>query len=186
MCLFCGLRKGEALGLMWKDIDFENRMIRVERSIVYLDSNRHGEINDDMKTDSAHRTIPMPPEVYDVLRKEKVKTNSAYVFSMKNGQFLTAESFRSMWDIVRYRTIGGPATGHHVHATLDFNVHPHQLRHTCCTRWIEAGLTPKEAQYLMGHSSPDITMGIYADYRAAQELTKTAEKIFSDQLRLSV
>ena len=186
VCLFCGLRKGEALGLMWKDIDFENRMIRVERSIVYLDSNRHGEINDDMKTDSAHRTIPMPPEVYDVLRKEKVKTNSAYVFSMKNGQFLTAESFRSMWDIVRYRTIGGPATGHHVHATLDFNVHPHQLRHTCCTRWIEAGLTPKEAQYLMGHSSPDITMGIYADYRAAQELTKTAEKIFSDQLRLSV
>ena len=160
--------------------------MKVERSIVYLDSNRHGEINNDLKTDSARRVIPMSPEVCEVLRKEKAKTESAYVFSMKNGQFLTAESFRSMWDIIRYRTIGGPATGHHVHATLDFDVHPHQLRHTCCTRWIEAGLTPKEAQYLMGHASPDITMGIYADYRAAQELAKTAEKIFSDQLRLSV
>lgn len=186
ICLFSGLRKGEALGLMWKDIDFDNRMIHVERSIVYSESNRHGFISTDMKTDAAHRIIPMAPEVEQVLRAEKKKTNSAYVFSMKNGQFLTAESFRSMWDIIRYRTIGGPATGHHVHATLDFDVHPHQLRHTCCTRWIEAGLTPKEAQYLMGHASPDITMGVYADFRASQELQKTAEKIFSETLRISV
>ena len=186
VCLFCGLRKGEALGLMWKDIDFDKKIITVERSVVYLDSNRQGEISTDMKSDAAHRMIPMPPEVEAVLKAEKKKTDSVYVFSMKNGKFLSAESFRSMWDIIRYRTIGGPATGHHVHATLDFDVHPHMLRHTCCTRWIEAGLTPKEAQYLMGHSSPDITMGIYADYRAAQELPKTAEKIFSETLRLSV
>ena len=184
--LFCGLRKGEALGLMWKDIDFEKRMMKIERSIVYLDNNRHGEINTDLKTDSARRTIPMSPEVCEVLKKEKQKSNSAYVFSMKNGQFLTAESFRSMWDIIRYRTIGGPATGHHVHATLDFDVHPHQLRHTCCTRWISNGMTPKEAQYLMGHASPDITMGVYADYRAQQDLENTAKKIQCDGLRLAL
>lgn len=184
--LFCGLRKGEALGLMWKDIDFEKRMLRVERSIVHLDTDRGGVINTDLKTDSAHRVIPMSPEVCEVLRKEKMKSNSAYVFSMKNGKYLSAESFRSMWDIVRYRTIGGPATGHHVHATLDFDVHPHMLRHTCCTRWISNGMTPKEAQYLMGHASPDITMGVYADYRAQQDLERTAEKISSDGLKLAL
>lgn len=186
VCLFCGLRKGEALGLMWKDLDFENRVMKIERSIVYLDSNKKGEINTDLKTDSAHRMIPMSPEVCDVLRKEKARTESAYVFAMRNGNFLSEESFRSMWDLVRYRTIGGPATGHHVKATLDFDVHPHMLRHTCCTRWIEAGLTPKEAQYLMGHATPNITMGVYADFRAQQELQKTAEKMSSASLRLSV
>ena len=91
-----------------------------------------------------------------------------------------------MWKLIDYRTIGGPSTGDYIEKTLDFTVHPHQLRHTCCTRWIEAGLTPKEAQYLMGHASPDITMGIYTDFRAQQELPKTAEKICSEALRLSV
>ena len=184
--LFCGLRKGEALGLMWKDIDFEKRLIHVERSIVYPDSNRRGEINTELKTDSARRIIPMSPEVYTVLKREKLKSNSVYVFAMKNGSFLSAESFRSMWDLIRYRTIGGPATGHHVHPVLDFDVHPHQLRHTCCTRWIANGMTPKEAQYLMGHASPDITMGVYTDYRIQQDLENTAKKISSDGLRLAL
>ncbi|MBQ3374731.1 MAG: site-specific integrase [Oscillospiraceae bacterium] len=187
LVLFSGLRKGEALGLMWKDLDFENRLIHVRRSVIYPEgSKRHGEICDKLKSDSAHRTIPMAPEIYNVMMAEKKKTDSVYVFSMRNGSFLTQESFRSMWDLIRYRTIGGPATGHHVHATLDFSVHPHQLRHTCCTRWIANGMTPKEAQYLMGHSSPDITMGIYADYIAEQELSNTAKKLSSDGLRLAL
>ena len=186
VCLFCGLRKGEALGLMWKDIDFDKKLMKIERSIVYLESNRHGEINNDLKTDSAHRIIPMAPEVCTVLKQERLKSNSVYVFSMRDGSFLSAESFRSMWDLIRYRTIGGPATGHHVHPVLDFDVHPHQLRHTCCTRWIANGMTPKEAQYLMGHSSPDITMGVYADYRVQQDLENTAKKISSDDLRLAL
>lgn len=186
VCLFCGLRKGEALGLMWKDIDFDKKIMKIERSVVYLDSNKQGVINTDLKTESSHRIIPMSPEVCEVLKAEKKKTDSVYVFSMRSGKFLSEESFRSMWALISYRTIGGPGAGQHVQATLDFNVHPHQLRHTCCTRWIEAGLTPKEAQYLMGHASPDITMGVYADYRAQQELSKTAEKISSEALRLSV
>lgn len=186
VCLFCGLRKGEALGLMWKDIDLDKRLIKVERSIVFPVSNRQGEINLDLKTDAANRVIPMSPEVYTVLKQEKLKSRSVYVFSMRNGSFLSKESFRSMWNMVSMRTIGGPATGHSVKATLDFHVHPHQLRHTCCTRWIANGMTPKEAQYLMGHASPDITMGVYADYRAQQDLEKTAEKISSEGLRLAL
>jgi len=186
LILFSGLRRGEALGLMWKDMDFENRLIHVERSIVFPHGNRAGEINTDMKSESAHRIIPMAPEIYEVFMKEKKKTNSVYVFSMQNGKHLSDESFRSMWDIVKYRTIGGPATGQHVKATLDFEVHPHKLRHTCCTRWIANGMTPKEAQYLMGHATPDITMSVYADYISEQELTNTARKLESEGLRMSV
>lgn len=186
VCLFSGLRKGEAAGLMWKDLDFDNRIIHVQRSIVWPISNRQGEVNDMMKTEAAHRKIPMSPEIYNLLLQEKKRTKSMYVFHTKDGSFLSAESFRSMWGIVEYRTIGGPATGHHVNATLDFHVTPHQLRHTCATRWIANGMTPKEAQYLMGHSSPDITMGIYAEYMAEQQLPETAKKISSENLRLAM
>ena len=178
--------RGEAAGLMWKDLDFDNRMIHVQRSIVWPISNRKGEINTLMKTEAAHRKIPMSPEIYDILLQEKKRSKSLFIFHTRDGSFLSAESFRSMWGIVEYRTIGGPATGHHVNATLDFHVTPHQLRHTCATRWIANGMTPKEAQYLMGHSSPDITMGIYAEYMAEQQLPETAKKISSENLRLAM
>lgn len=186
VCLFCGLRKGEALGLMWRDIDFDKRVLKVERSIVHTIENRNGMINRDMKTKSARRKIPMSPEVVEVLRAEKKKSSSIYVFSMKDGSFLSDASFRSMWAIVKYRTIGGPSTGDYVKPVLDFDVHPHQLRHTCCTRWLANGMTPKEAQYLMGHTTADVTMNIYAEYQESQHFDETAKKISSDSLSLCI
>lgn len=184
--MFCGLRKGEALGLRWKDIDFENNLMSVNRSVVYLDANKAGVINEDMKTEASHRVVPIPLDVAEELKKLRKKTNSIYVFSMQNGNFLSEASFRSMWKLIDYRTIGGPSTGDYVKQTLNFSVHPHQLRHTCCTRWIRNGLTVKETQYLMGHATADMTMNVYAEYIASQELEGTAKKISSQKLALSV
>ena len=186
VCLFCGLRRGEALGLMWKDIDFDKKILRVERSIVHTVECREGVINTDLKTRSARRKIPMSPEVVKVLQEEKRKTESVYVFAMRNGSYLSESSFRKMWDIISYRTIGGPSTGDFVKPMLDFEVHPHQLRHTCCTRWLANGMTPKEAQYLMGHSTADVTMNIYAEFQESQHLSATAKKISSAELALNI
>lgn len=180
--LFCGLRKGEALGLMWDDIDFDKRYIKVNRSIVYTLENRQGEINKDLKTASARRTIPFSQEVYDALIAEKKKSNSKYVFSMKDGHFLSEASFRRMWDLISYRSVDGP--GSLKDKTIDFSVHPHQLRHTYCTRLIANGIAPKEAQYLMGHATPDVTMSVYTDYLEGQQLSSTAEKIRQKNLGL--
>lgn len=41
-------------------------------------------------------------------------------------------------------------------------IRPHILRHTFCTRKAEAGMNPKALQYLMGHSSIDMTLNLYA------------------------
>lgn len=184
--LFCGLRKGEALGLMWKDIDFKNNMMSIERSIVYLNSNKKGEVNNLLKTDASRRKIPMSPEVVEVLKKEKQRTKSVYVFAMQDGNFLSESSFRSMWKLIDYRTIGGPSTGDYVEKTLDFHVHPHQLRHTFCTRCLANGMTPKEVQYLMGHATADMTMNVYGDYLAQQQLQSTAKKMAESNLSLVI
>lgn len=175
--LNCGLRKGEALGLMWSDIDFDKMMLRVDRSLVHSNKDQIGTISNLMKTDASHRTIPLSGEAVELLRSEKEKSDSRYIFSMKDGKPLTYPSFRRLWDLIAYRTIGGPNVSDRVQQTLDFTVHPHQLRHTCCTRWLANGFTPKEVQYLMGHATSSVTMDIYADYLAQQELEKTAEKI---------
>jgi len=175
--LRCGLRKGEALGLMWDDIDFQKARMKVDRTLVYSVNNRAGIINPKMKTPAAHRIIPLAPDVLHTLQAAKFRSNSKYVFSMQDGSPLSESSFKRLWQLIDYRTIGGPNTSKRVEQVLDFHVHPHQLRHTCCTRWLADGLTPKEVQYLMGHETCDITMDIYAEYLQEQELEKTAEKI---------
>lgn len=177
--LYGGLRIGEALGLMWSDINFENGTVTVNRSIIYPDDNRAGEVNTDMKTENAHRTIPLPWDVVDELKREKVKSNSVWVFSMQDGRFLSYNSFRALWRIVEYRSVSKRRVGQRelVERVLDFDVHPHLLRHTCVTRWFEKGLDIKEIQYLAGHATVDITLDIYTHYQAAERHEETARKI---------
>lgn len=178
--LYGGLRIGEALGLMWSDIDFDEGTISVNRSIVYPPSNRSGEINTDLKTENAHRKIPLPEEAMAVLRAEKADSKSLWVFAKQDGNFHTYDSFRSLWFIVETRQISkrrGPGKRELVERTLDFDVHPHLLRHTCVTRWFEQGLDLKEIQRMAGHSTLELTLNIYTHYNEEERFAETAAKI---------
>ena len=176
--LYAGLRIGEALGLMWSDIDFDAGTITVNRSIVYPTNHQEGLINEEMKTDAAHRTIPIPEFVVEELKGYRAQSRSVYVFAMQNGKHMSAGSFRSLWRLIDYRTVG--RTDHSydvVERTLDFRVHPHLLRHTCITRWFEAGLDIKEVQYLAGHADSKVTLNTYTHYMAQERRKETAAKI---------
>lgn len=169
--LYGGLRIGEALGLMWSDVDFKAGTITVNRSIVYPSSNRSGEINTDLKTANAHRTVPLPRTVIEELRQESLKSNSVWVFAKQDGSFHTYDSFRSLWYLVERRT-------------QDFKVHPHLLRHTCITRWFEQGLDLKEIQRMAGHASLDVTLNVYTHYAEEERFAKTAAKIRGEVVSL--
>ncbi|MBQ6397383.1 MAG: site-specific integrase [Oscillospiraceae bacterium] len=179
--LYGGLRIGEALGLMWSDIDFDAGTITVNRSIVYPPSNRSGEINTDLKTENAHRKIPLPKEAMEVLRREQLNSKALWVFPKQDGDFLSYDSFRSMWYLVETRQISKrKGTGKRrelVERTLDFDVHPHLLRHTCITRWFEQGLDLKEIQRMAGHSSLELTLNVYTHYNEEERFEETAAKI---------
>ena len=70
LLLYTGLRRGEALGLMWSDIDFQKEELHVSRSIVFTNDNQTGEINPDLKTSNARRDIPIYA-FFSVRLKEK-------------------------------------------------------------------------------------------------------------------
>ena len=67
-----------------------------------------------------------------------------------------------------------------VQYVLDFEVTPHQLRHTYITNLIAAGVDPKTVQYLAGHEKSKITMDIYAKvkYNKPEELAKALTVAF--------
>ena len=179
LLMYSGLRIGEALGLMWSDVDFEQGTVTVSRSLVFPDDNRAGELNSEMKTPAAHRTIPLPWPAVEVLKKEKAAAKSVWIFSKQNGDHHSYDSFRALWRLIDYRsTVKRKAQQREiVERTLDFSVHPHLLRHTCVTRWFEQGLDIKEIQYLAGHATEEITLRIYTHYRHQQRHEETANKI---------
>lgn len=69
--------------------------------------------------------------------------------------------------------------------TLDFQVTPHQLRHTYITNLIYSGADPKTVQYLAGHKHSKITMDIYAKvkYNKPKELSSVVNKAFAPKKR---
>lgn len=157
-----GLRREEASGLMWEDLDLENGILHVRHAIPFIRGQKP-EVTTQLKSEAAKRNIPMPLWLIDILRREKAQTNSVFVLHRLNGQCLTLSSFNRMWETGEKR--------------VDFDVHPHLLRHTCITRWVETGLDMKEVQYLAGHSSPEMTMRVYAHYDRAARFEATTERI---------
>lgn len=72
--------------------------------------------------------------------------------------------------------------------SLDFQVTPHQLRHTYITNLIYKGVDPKTVQYLAGHENSKITMDIYAKvkYNKLEELSSVVTDARSPVLQETI
>ena len=162
IALQTGMRRGEIVGLQWSDIDFERRMICVRHNAVL--GRYETTVSELLKTKAGRRDIPMSNEVEAWLRKQRDRSSSKFVLSLKNKKVMTLSAFRSMWKLVEREL---PET----HITA------HILRHTYITRLFEAGLDVKEIQYLAGHSTMDMTPSVYTHYDRKNREQQTAEKV---------
>lgn len=184
LALSCGMRRGEILGLMWDDIDFEENVIRVTHNKAFTLNEQDAPVTELLKTDAGRRVLPVGDLLRERLLLEKAKSKSPFVIAMENGRSLTKSSYRALWKNVSRRTVGEGgvprqlgATYGGVKVTLDFTTHPHQLRHTYITQLFEAGLDIKQVQYLAGHAKPEITLRIYTHYRQKQRAPQTHKQV---------
>ena len=162
IALQTGMRRGEIVGLQWSDIDFESRMIRVRHNAVL--GRYETTISELMKTKAGRRDIPMSNEVEAWLCKQRGRSSSKFVLSLKNKKVMKLSAFRSMWKLIEREL---PET----HITA------HILRHTYITRLFVAGLDVKEIQYLAGHSTMDMTLSVYTHYDRKNREQQAAEKV---------
>ena len=69
LLIYSGFRRGEMLGLEWKDVDFENNIISVRRTSNY--TSKKGTYTDTTKTRKSQRTLKFPQEIMDMLKEYK-------------------------------------------------------------------------------------------------------------------
>ena len=202
--LYAGLRREEILALKWDCVflDTETPYLLVRRA-WHTESNRPV-ILTELKTKAAKRDIAIPECLAECLREAKKESTAEYVVANSEGEPLSYTQFKRLWHhiVVRIakprparKKVGGkyvkymlyPKLGEKarnngfVVYSLDFEVTPHQLRHTYITNLIHSGVDPKTVQYLAGHESSKITMDIYAKvkYNKPEEMINALGDAFS-------
>ncbi len=173
---YTGLRKGEILALTIADIDFKNHKISVNKSLYY--KGNKPEIKSP-KSKSGYRNVPIPDKLLITLKKHIKENSSLIIFTMSGGGYMSKQSFRGFWDKIIKKineNIENENKGTLKFYKDDIKLTPHIFRHTYATNLYYAGIDVKTAQYLMGHSSVDVTLKIYT-HLDAKKTELTFEKI---------
>jgi integrase len=157
LALANGLRRGELLGLRWDDIDLDAGVLAVRRARVAAGYKVH---EGDPKSGRArvlHLDDGMVAELRRhrrVQREERMAAGEAwretgYVFTSEDGTPLHPQTVA--WHFEKaVKASGLPA------------IRFHDLRHTCATVALSAGVHPKVVQEMLGHSSIAITLDLYS------------------------
>ena len=139
--LYTGVRIGELLALTWQDVDFENRMLIVNKTI-----SETGEITSP-KSKTSVRTIPLHDELLSLLEQKKQSARSKYLIETKGGKTRIRVYQNKFERLLKKQGIS--------HRGF------HALRHTFATRLIEYEVDIKTVSTLMGHSNYNTTLSIY-------------------------
>lgn len=182
--LSTGIRRGELLGLWWDDIDFENATLAIRRQLSKR-AKASEKFPDRLffsepKTQMGRRQISLPTNVMQALkehRKRQSETrlvmggayqNPNLVFATLEGKPCDPDNFsRSFKRILK--KAGVP------------EIRFHDLRHTYATLALQAGVSPKTIQAILGHSNISTTLDTYG--HVTQEMHKEAAELIGGILK---
>lgn len=158
--LYCGLRRGEMIPLTWDDIDFDRKIITVDKAVANV-SNQP--IIKGPKSAAGYRDIPMPQLLLDMLKT--VDRKSKYVCPNAEGGLMSEIAYRRAWQsYLHYLNLaagGRDASRSNPKIQAIDHITAHMLRHTYASMLYDAGVDLKSAQRFLGHSDIEVTLKIY-------------------------
>lgn len=160
LALTTGMRKGELLGLRWRDVDLNGSSLRVQGSLQQVPGGSLEIV--EPKTAASRRQIMLTRTGVDALRRHRV------------GQAQERLQSGDTWhdhDMVFASTTGGPINP----SNLSYRsfapllekagvprVRFHDLRHTCATLLLGEGVHPKVVSEMLGHTDVAVTLDLYS------------------------
>jgi integrase len=174
LALETGMRPEEYLGLKWSDIDFDRGLVTVRRALVWIKGG--GWKFEEPKTSQSRRSIPVTSSALAALKRHKVdqaehilKLGADYqkhdlVFASETGTPL-------LWRNLRNRHFKKILE----RAGLPKALRLYDLRHTCATLLLSAGVNPKIVSERLGHASVVLTLDTYSHVLPNMQQTATDE-----------
>lgn len=159
LMLSSGIRRGEAVGLQWEDINFDAGSLSIKRSVSYTSTS--GVVVGTPKSRNSVRELPLPNHMLQLLKiwkseqyrdcKRVEMPLCTYVFGYVQKPF--EPMFPTDLTLWLKRFI----------KANDFpDVSPHDLRHTCGSLLLMSGASIKDTQDILGHEDAKTTLTFYA------------------------
>lgn len=152
--LFTGCRRGEALAITPEDIDFDNMLVSINKTVEWLGNKP--QIKSQPKTVAGNRKIPIPEILLNELRNRK---NRQYIFQNNEGELYNNSQVTREWNRLKKET--------------GINCTPHQLRHSYATMLFDAGIDVKTAQMWLGHTDIKTTLDTYTHLSENRKMQST-------------
>lgn len=149
--LYTGIRVGECLALTYDNINLKEKTLTIQRTLTRDEKDRVI-LGKQPKTQKGKRTIIMSSQAITIATRIKNKTKMPNIYNLifyDNG-FISPSAVNSYLHRIN--------NAQHISPKL----HNHMLRHTFATRCIEAGMTAKVLQTILGHSKISTTLDTYA------------------------
>jgi integrase len=159
LAIHTGMRQGELLALRWQDVDLENAVASVRRTLT-----RSGGkvVFGEPKTKKSRRSIRLTPQAVEALRAHLRRQlrdieilgdryqDQGLVFTTDTGGPINPSNLRQRSFASLLKRAGLP------------HMRFHDLRHTCATLLLSRGVHPKFVQELLGHATIAITLDTYS------------------------
>ena len=146
--LTTGMRRGEILGLQWKDVNFATGELHIRRQVVKKGAQTQ---ITKPKTKSSIRTLILPPDMLDILAVHKKNATCEWVFPspVKEGEPRNPDSIYGKFQKILKRA-------------QCKKIRFHDLRHTFATMALENGMDIKTLSAMIGHISAETILNIYS------------------------
>lgn len=174
LAAYYGFRRSEVLGLRWSAVDFEHKLISINHKILVVEKEVY--LSDTLKTKTSNRTLPLIAPVEELLlrHKAKIEENKAfygntydmryadYVCVMENGKIVYPDHMsKKFQDLLQEKGFR--------------HIRLHDLRHSCASNMLAAGVPMKEIQDWLGHADFGTTANVYShlDFSAKVKAANT-------------
>ena len=178
MMLFYGLRREEAIGLKWSNIDFENDSILIGHTVTETRVDGHLQMiqKDLTKNNSSFRSLPLVAPIKELLN-EKRKSIYECKKLFKSGYCSKYSDYvcvNEIGELIQPRTLSDNFK-RIIKKNNIRNLRLYDCRHTAASIMLKNGVSMKQIQMILGHSDYATTANIYSHLDYADKVSATKE-----------